>query len=116
MRRLAIVIALGTAAAFAHTPSPDDVVASIGSPAARAAAGVVRAERDAANPRVLLVRVGAGWFALAGQARAAAAAEWRAAWRHAVPGGVVAVLDAHTDRPVVRYGRGGTVVDVRSGT
>ena len=43
---------------------------------------------------------------------ATAAAEWRAAWRRAVPDGVVAVLDAASDRAVVRWGPGGTVADV----
>jgi hypothetical protein len=64
---------------------------------------------------VLLVRVGPDWFARPRDARATAAAEWREAWRRAVPDGVVAVLDAATtpDRAVVRWGPGGTVADVR---
>ena len=116
MRRLALLCVLATTTAWAHAPSPDEVVASITTPAARAAAGVERAERDAANPRVLLVRVGARWFGLSRGARAAAAADWYATWRHAVPNGIVAVLDVRTDRPVVRYGRGGAVADVRPET
>lgn len=99
--------------AWAHTPAPEDVVATIAEPAARVAAGVERAERDMRNPRVLLVRVGPDWFARPRDARAAAAAEWREAWRRAVPDGVVAVLDAATDRSVVRWGPGGMVADVR---
>jgi hypothetical protein len=106
-------VALACGPAWAHTPAPDDVVATIAEPAARAAAGVERAERDVRNPRVLLVRVGPRWFARPRDARAAAAAEWREAWRRAVPDGVVAVLDATTDRAVVRWGPGGVVADVR---
>jgi hypothetical protein len=116
MRRLAMLVLLATTAAHGHTPSADEVVASIGSPDARSVAGVERAEQDRANPRVLRVHVGARWFALPREARAARAVDWHAAWRHAVPDGVVAVLDARTDRPVVRYGRGGSVVEVRPGT
>jgi len=114
MRRLFAVlgVVVGTAV-WAHTPVPEEVLASIAAPAARVATGVERAERDARNPRLLLVRVGSGWFALSRGARAAAAAEWRAAWRQAVREGIVAILDAGTDRAVVRYGRGGVVVDVR---
>jgi hypothetical protein len=82
-------------------------------PATRVAAGVERAERDLRNPRVLLVRVGPDWFARPRDARATAAAEWREAWRRAVPDGVVAVLDAATARAVVRWGPGGAVVAVR---
>jgi hypothetical protein len=106
-------VAFACAPAGAHTPAPEDVVASIAEPGARVAAGVERAERDMRNPRVLLVRVGPQWFVRPREARAAAAAEWRAAWRRAVPDGVVAVLDAATDRAVVRWGPGGIVADVR---
>ena len=113
IRRAAWLALLACAPAWAHTPAPEDVVATIAEPAARVAAGVERAERDMRNPRVLLVRVGSAWFARPRDARAAAAAEWRDAWRRAVPDGVVAVLDAATDRAVVRWGPGGAVADVR---
>jgi hypothetical protein len=113
LRRAAALVLLVCASAWAHTPAPEDVVATIAEPAARVAAGVERAERDMRNPRVLLVRVGPDWFARPRDARAAAAAEWRDAWRRAVPDGVVAVLDGASDRAVVRWGRGGTVADVR---
>ena len=116
MSRLVAVLGLALVApAWAHTPSPDDVVASLAAPPARVAAGVDRVERDVKNPRLLLVRVGSGWFALSRDARAEMAAEWYGSWRRAVPQGVIAVLDARTDRAVVRYGRGGLVVGVRDG-
>ena len=105
-------LAIGTLA-WGHVPAPEEVVAAITAPAARAAMGIERAERDGRNPRLLLVRVGSDWFARSRPARAAAAAEWHSSWRHVVPQGVVAVLDASTDRVVVRYGRGGEVIDVR---
>jgi len=113
VRRIAWLVVLACAPAWAHTPAPEDVVATIAEPAARVAAGVERAQRDVRNPRVLLVRVSPEWFARPREVRAAAAAEWREAWRRAVPDGVVAVLDAGTDRAVVRYGPGGAVLDVR---
>ena len=112
-RRAAWLVLLACGPAWAHTPAPVDVVATIAEPAARVAAGVERVERDARNPRVLLVRVGPQWFARPRDARAVAAAEWREAWRRAVPDGVVAVLDGATDRAVVRWGPGGVVADVR---
>jgi hypothetical protein len=113
LRRAAWLGLFACVPAWAHTPAPEDVVAMIAEPVARVAAGVERAERDMRNPRVLLVRVGPEWFARPRDARAAGAAEWRDAWRRAVPDGVVAVLDAATDRVVVRWGPGGAVVDVR---
>ena len=113
IRRAVWLALLACAPVWAHTPAPEDVVATIAEPAARVAAGVEQAARDLRNPRVLLVRVGPEWFARPRDARAAVAAEWRDAWRRAVPDGVVAVLDAATDRAVVRWGPGGAVVDVR---
>jgi hypothetical protein len=116
MRPLVVLLTMAlVATARAHTPSADDVVASLGTPAARVASGVERAERDLTNPRVLVVRVGAGWFGLSRDVRAGMASEWYESWRRAVPQGVIAILDAHTDRTVVRYGRGGVVVGVRDG-
>jgi hypothetical protein len=109
----AIAGLLLASAAQAHTLSSEEVIASLATPTARVAAGVERAERDPRNPRVLVVRVGPGWFAMTPAARAGMAADWWAGWRRAVPQGVVAVLDRGTDRAVVRFGRAGAVVDVR---
>ncbi len=109
---LAIVLALAGLAG-AHSLAPEDVVASMSEPAARVATGVDRVVVDARNPRVLLIRVGPGWFVLPADARVATAESWRSAWRAAVPQGVVAVLDASTAEPVVRYGLAGQVVGLR---
>jgi hypothetical protein len=113
MRIVVLGLVLVAASARAHTLAPEELLASLTTPAGRVAAGIERAGRDHANPRLLLVRVGPRWFALSREARAAAAADWYAAWRRAVPEGVVAVLDDETDRVVVRFGRGGAVVSLR---
>ena len=110
---LAVALALVAGRAWAHSLAPDEVVASLDAPAARVAMGVERAAVDLRNPRVLLVRVGAGWFDLPPSARVTAAADWRSTWRAAVPQGIVAVLDAGTSQPVVRYGIAGQVVAVK---
>jgi hypothetical protein len=107
IRHAAWLALLACAPAWAHTPAPEDVVAMIGDPVARVAAGVERAERDMRNPRVLLVRVGPE----GSRAPARGCGGERDAWRRAPT--VVAVPDAATDRAVVRWGPGGTVVDVR---
>jgi hypothetical protein len=114
MKTLVLALALVATGARAHTPSADELVASILEPAARAADGIERAERDPANPRVLVIRVGPAWFERAPEARATTAAGWYGAWRRTVPQGVVAVLDA-SGRVVVRFGRGGGVVGLRPG-
>lgn len=113
MKAASCLVALLATAAAAHTPSPEDVLASLDAPSMRVGVGIERAERDPRNPRLLVVRVGPPWFALPAVARAAAAADWYDVWRRAVPQGVVAVLDAGTDRVVVRFGRAGTVREVR---
>jgi hypothetical protein len=113
VKAVAGLLALAATSAWGHTPSADELIASLAAPAARVASGVERADRDARNPRVLVVRVGPAWFALPSRVRAEAAAEWYATWRRAVPQGIVAVLEAATDRVVVRFGRAGAVVGVR---
>jgi len=81
----------------------------LNAPEARAALGVQRAEQDAKNPRVLVVRVEPRWFELDSAERLLQARIWRDDWRRAAAQGVVAVLDARTDLPVIGYGPGGTV-------
>ena len=113
MRRLplvAIVVALGLArTAPAHSPTPASMLEALNAPEARAALGVQRAEQDAKNPRVLIVLVEPRWFELDRAERLLQARIWRDDWRRAVAQGVVAVLDARTDLPVIGYAPGGTV-------
>ena len=103
------IVALAAATAAAHAPSADDVIAAIAAPAGRVATGVGKVARDRANPRLLVVRVNRDWYAIASDLRVATARAWWTAWRRAEPAGVVSVLDAGTDRPVVRFGPGGVV-------
>ena len=109
LAKLALAGTMWTAvAAGAHTPSPDAIVARLGGETARRDAGVESAARDARLPRLLVVRVGPAWTALPAERRAALAAAWWQAWRHAVPQGVVAILDAATGRSVVSFAADGT--------
>jgi hypothetical protein len=113
---VAVVLALGLARpAPAHSPTPASMLEALNAPEARAALGVRRAEQDARNPRVLIVRVDRHWFELDRAERLLQARIWRDDWRRAVAQGVVAVLDARTELPVIGYGPGGTVFlrDVR---
>ncbi len=93
--------------ADAHTVPPEAIVGRLSSDAARHAAGVESVVRDPRLPRLLLVRVGPRWEELPLARREALARSWWTAWRHAVPQGVVAVLDAATDRSVVTFARDG---------
>jgi len=95
-----VVLLVGRAAA--HWPSAEEVVAEVGGAEGRAA-GVVEATRDPAVARLLLVRVGAAWYALAPERRRALAERWRTEWREAVPDGLVGVVDATSAHPVINY-------------
>jgi hypothetical protein len=109
-RLVAVALALGLARhALAHSPTPASMLDALNAPEARAALGVQRAEQDAKNPRILVVRVEPRWFELDRADRLLQARIWRDDWRRAVAQGVVAVLDACTDLPVVGYAPGGTV-------
>ena len=98
--------------AAAHWLPPEAVVARLNSEPVRRRWGVERAERDAKAPRLLIVRVGKRWYELPAAIRKAEAGEWLGDWRHNVPQGVVAVLDAASDQPVVQFGPGGRILRV----
>ena len=100
---LALVLGL-TGVAAAHAPAPEEVIARLGG-----TSGVERVERDAHVPRLLIVRVGEAWYARPAEARKSTASAWLALWRSAVPQGILAVLDARTDAPVVRFHQGEAV-------
>jgi hypothetical protein len=109
-RRTAAVLAVvaGLAApAAGHWVTPEAIVAELNAEATRTRWGVEQATRDAKVPRLLIIRVGPRWYALPAAARRDQALEWRERWRHNVPQGVVSVLDAASDAPVVRYEPGG---------
>jgi hypothetical protein len=105
-------VLLAAVAGSAHQIPPADVVARLNSPEVRQHLGVERAEQDAKQPRLLVVRVGPHWYELPVEGRRTRAVEWLATWRVSVPGGIVAVLDAGTDVPVVDYGAEGRVASV----
>lgn len=109
---LVLVLVALTGAAAGHAPPPAGVVAAIDGEASRRAWGVEGARRDAQTPRLLVIRVGPGWYARPIAARRAQAAEWLRVWRHAVERGVVAVVDGRTAAAVVRFGPGGQVLEV----
>jgi len=103
------VVLLAAGQAVAHWEDPEGIVADLNGPATRSAIGVERAERDAQTPRLLIVRVGERWYSLPEVVRLEQAGTWLERWRHSVKQGIVAVLDAATDQPVVHFGPGGEI-------
>jgi hypothetical protein len=87
-----------------HWAAPEEVIARIDG--ARAS-GVVGVGRDAAVPRLLVVRVGPPWHALPAAERRALAEEWRRDWRAAVPNGLLGIVDAERGAAVVNFDANG---------
>ena len=102
-----VLVAAVVGGAVAHWLTADDVMTELRQPAARERFDVIRVERHPDLERLLVIRVGPGWQRVAAAARREAAESWLARWRHAVPRGIVAVLDAATDRPLVNFEPGG---------
>lgn len=103
-RWVALAVAAGvTVAAHAHRVGPEQVIAWLADPVRREAFAIRDVRRDPALPRLLLVRVTARWHTVPAAERVEAAEHWRHLWRDGVAGGIVAVLDAESDAPVVNF-------------
>ena len=102
-----VLLAAAVGGAAAHWLTADDVMRELREPATRESFDVIRIERHPDLERLLVIRVGPGWQRVAAAARREAAESWLARWRHAVPQGIVAVLDAATDRSLVNFEPGG---------
>jgi hypothetical protein len=100
---IGLTLMLIASTARAHTPGPDDVIGMIDAPASRQRLAVRGVTRDEKVPRLLVIRVGSGWATVPTGERTAAAEEWWALWRDAVPQGIVAVLDAETSASLVNF-------------
>lgn len=113
VRRAAVgLLVLLAVPAAAHWVSPESIVAGVNADETRRRWGVETAERDAKTPRLLVIRVGPGWYARSVPDRTAQAAAWYDFWHHNVPRGIVSILDAKSETPVVQFGRGGSVTEV----
>jgi hypothetical protein len=84
---------------------PEDIVAGLASdPQLRERLGVVAVHIEPQLPRLLIIKVDrARWEAAAPETRIKLAEEWLETWRHNVPEGIVAVLDAATEQSVVNF-------------
>jgi hypothetical protein len=87
----------------AHWPAAEEVLTELRAPAYRERFDVIRVDRLPGLDRLLVVRVGPGWRRAAPATRREAAESWLVRWRHAVPQGIVAVLDAATDQSLVNF-------------
>jgi hypothetical protein len=98
-----LVLGVLVTATGAHWLAADDVMRELRAPVNRERFDVTRVDRHAGLDRLLVIRVGPGWRRAAPAARREAAEFWLARWRHAVPQGIVAVLDTSTDKSLVNF-------------
>ena len=107
LRAAALVGALLMAAtpARAHWLRPEEIVAGIAAdPQLQRSMGVTGARNDPDLPRLLIIRVQRDVWDRAPEAeRRAQAEEWLTTWRHNVPQGIVAVVDARTEESLVNF-------------
>jgi hypothetical protein len=100
---LALVLAVaGAGRLLAHWIPPETIIANLSTDGLlREKVGVRRVERQG---RVLILRVDHDvWARLPADDRRALAEEWLRVWRHNVDQGVVAVVRATDDQPLVNY-------------
>lgn len=106
-RACAVLGALAVAAAMAsaHCLRPEEIVGGLAhDQQLRASVGVVGVRNDPKLPRLLIVSVRRDvWDAAPAAERIKLAEEWLDTWRHSVPEGIVAVLDATTEKSVVNF-------------
>src|SRR5882757_9239397 len=94
---------LAISSAVAHTLAPDQIIGQLRLPAVREAYGVEDVARLDGLPRLLVVRVGRRWSEVPATQRQEIAENWTVTWRHSVPEGVVAILDAASGDSVVHF-------------
>lgn len=96
---------IGPAIAVAHWTRPEDIVVGLATDAQlRDRVGVVSVEQQAELPRLLVIKVRRDrWQSLTPAQRKQLAEEWWENWRHNVPEGIVAVLDASSEQSVVNF-------------
>ena len=99
-----------TAPATAHWVQPEEIIRRLDSGETRKAFGIEEVKRDPSLPRLLVVRVGPGWSDVAAAQRIEAAEEWNHMWRSSVPSGILAILDAHSDKALVNFDTKGNAV------
>jgi len=102
---VATLILATAATAHAHWLSPEEIINGLANnPRVHDTVGVTEVYRDKHLPRLLIIKVRrAQWETLPAPSRLKLAEEWFGTWRHNVPQGIVAILDAATDHSLIAY-------------
>ena len=101
----ALLVALAaTTPAIAHWIKPEEIIAGLQNPLLENAVGIAEAHRDPNLPRLLIIAIHSQrWEQVPEADRIKMAADWYQTWRHNVPEGIVAVVDADTHNSLIHY-------------
>jgi len=104
-----LLLTLLPAAARGHWVKPEEIIAGLNQdPVLRDRLGVVQAYADPKLPRLLVIKVQRDiWEKVAAEKRLGLSQLWYETWHHNVDQGIVAVLDAKTDKSLVHYDANG---------
>jgi hypothetical protein len=91
----------------AHHLTVGEVLEILNREEVKAQTGIADAKVDPHLKRHLIIKVHASWFNLPPAQREKLATAWRRMWKDAVKKGVVSVVDAKSNQPVVNYGPNG---------
>ncbi|MBI3951180.1 MAG: hypothetical protein HY314_12085 [Acidobacteria bacterium] len=117
MKRLKVticlfVLALGSSTlpkVEAHHLTIGEVLEILNRHDVKARTGIGEAQVDVKLKRHLIISVNTNWYKLPEPHRLKLAAAWLEMWRDAVKDGIVSVVDAVSNQPVVNYGPSGRV-------
>lgn len=93
----------------AHHLTVGEVLEVLNREEVKAQTGIAEAKVDPHLKRHLVIKVHAAWFNLPPAQREKLATAWLRMWKDAVKKGVVSVVDAKSNQPVVNYGPNGQV-------
>lgn len=93
----------------AHHLTVGDVLAILNRDDVKERTGIREAKVDPNLKRHLIIKVSETWYNLPAQRREKLAATWLQLWKDAMKNGIVSVLDAVSNEPVVNYSPSGSV-------
>ena len=103
------LLAAATAPALAHWLSPKEITGGLNqNQPLKERTGLVSAREDPDLPRLLVIKMNRErWLTVPPEQRLFLAQQWYDDWSHNVEEGIVAILDAATDKPLVNYDAAG---------
>jgi hypothetical protein len=106
---LTLLAYAGPGGVRAHHLAVSEVLETLNRPDVKSRAGIHQAVVDLRLNRHLIIKVNDTWHTLPATKRKQLAEVWRQLWQDAMKNGIVSVLDAKSNQPVVNYSPSGHV-------